>query len=84
VAATPHPRPNLTVPGFLVPFDCASRLCHSPSPQVSATNYKRHASGEPSGFTGFPLRTGRKRGYLLGDQMQKPPKEGQWLQIHYS
>ena len=84
--ATFHPRPNLiTVPRFLVPFACASRLHHSPSPQVSATDHKRHASGEPSGFTGFPLRAGRTRGCLLGDQMQRLPKEGhQWLQIHYS
>jgi hypothetical protein len=83
--STPRPRPNLTAPRLPFPFDCASRLRHSPHPPVFATNDKRHGSGEPSGLTGFPLRAGRKRGCLLRDQMQTPPKEGhQWSQIHSS
>ena len=83
--ATPRPRPNLTAPRLPFPFDCASRLRHSPHPPVFASYDKRHASAEPSGLTGFPLRAGRKSGCLLGDQTQTPPKEGhQWLQIHSS
>ena len=83
--ATPRPRPNLTAPRLPFPFDCASRLRHSPHPPVFATNDKRHGSGEPSSLTGFPLRAGKKRGCLLGQQMQTPPKEGhQWSQIHSS
>src|SRR6267378_3144857 len=53
--ATPRPRPNLTAPRLPCPFDCASRLRHSPHPPVFATNDKRHGSGEPSGLTGFWL-----------------------------
>jgi hypothetical protein len=83
--AAPRPRPNLTAPRLPFPFDCAFQLRHSPHPPVFATNHERHGSGEPSGLTGFPFRAGRKRDCLLGDQMQKPPKEKrQWLQIHYS
>ena len=83
--ATPRPRPNLTAPRLLLSLDCASRLRHSPHPQVFATNDKRRGSGEPSGFTGFSLRAGRTRGCFLGDQKQTPPREGhQWSQIHSS
>ena len=83
--ATPGPRPNLTAPRLLFSHNCASRLRHSPHPQVFATNDKRHGSGEPSGFTGFSLRAGRTRSCFLGHQMQKPPRQGhQWSQIHSS
>jgi hypothetical protein len=82
---TPRPRPNLTAPRLLFSLNCASRLLHSPYPQVFATNGKRHGSGEPSGFTGFSLRAGRTRSCFLGHQMQTPPTEGhQWSQIHSS
>jgi hypothetical protein len=84
-AATPRPRPNLTAPRHLFSLDYASRLRHSPHPQVFATNDKRHGSGEPSGFTGFSLRAGRTGSCFLGYQMQTPPREGhQWSQIHSS
>jgi hypothetical protein len=84
-AATPRPRPNLTAPRLLFSLDCASRLRHSPHPQVFATNDKRRGSGEPSGFTGFSLRAGRTRGCFLAHQMQTPRMEGhQWSQIHFS
>ena len=84
-AATPRPRPNLTAPRLLFSLDCASRLRHSPHPQVFASNDKRRGSGEPSGFTGFSLRAGRTRSCFLGHQMQTPPTEGhQWSQIHSS
>jgi hypothetical protein len=83
--ATPRPRPNLTAPRLLFSLDRASRLRHSPHPQVFATNDKRRGSGEPSGFTGFPLRAGRTRSCFLGHQMQTSPREGhQWSQIHSS
>ncbi len=83
--ATPRPRPNLTAPRLLFSLDRASRLRHSPHPQVFATNDKRHGSGEPSGFTGFSLRAGRTRSCFLGHQMHTPPTEGhQWSQIHSS
>jgi len=83
--ATPRPRPNLTAPHLLFSLNCASRLRHSPHPQVFATNDKRRGSGEPSGFTGFSLRAGRTRSCFLGHQMQTPPREGhQWSQIHSS
>jgi hypothetical protein len=56
-----------------------------PNAQVFATNDKRHGSGEPSGFIGFPLRAGSTRGSFSEDQTQTPPKEGhQWSQIHSS
>ena len=84
-AATPHPRPNLTAPRLLFSLNCASHLRHRPHPQVFSTNYKRHGSGEPSGFTGFSLRAGRTRSCFLGHQMHTPPTEGhQWSQIHSS
>jgi hypothetical protein len=83
--ATPRPRPNLTAPRLLFSLDCASRLRHSPHPQVFATNDKRRGSGEPSGFAGFSLRAGRTRSCFLGHQMHTPPTEGhQWSQIHSS
>lgn len=82
---TPRPRPNLTAPRLLFSLNYASRLRHSPHPQVFATNDKRRGSGEPSGFTGFSLRAGRTRGCFLGHQMQTPRTEGhQWSQIHFS
>jgi len=82
-AATPRPRPNLTTPRLLFSLNCASRLRHSPHPQVFATNDKRRGSGEPSGFTGFSLRAGRTRSCFLGHHMNTPPTEGhQWSQIH--
>ena len=84
-AATPRPRPNLTAPRLLFSLDCASRLRHSPHPQVFASNDKRRGSGEPSGFTGFSLRAGRTGSCFLGHQMQTPPTEGhQWSQTHSS
>ena len=53
--------------------------------QASATNDKRNGSGEPSGFTGFPLRAGSTRACLLEDQRQTPPRKGHsWSQIHSS
>jgi hypothetical protein len=83
--ATPRPRPNLTAPRLLLSLNCASRLRHSPHPQIFATNYQRHGSGEPSGFTGSSLRAGRTRSCFLGHQMQTPPtEEHQWSQIHSS
>ena len=83
--ATPRPRPNLTAPSLPFSLNCASRLRHSPHPQVFATNDKRRGLGEPSGFTGYSLRAGRTRGCFLGDQLQTPPREGhQWSQIHSS
>ena len=84
-AATPRPRPNLTAPRLLFSLNCASRLRHSPHPQVFATNDNRRGSGEPSGFTGFSLRAGRTRSCFFGHQMHTPPTEGhQWSQIHFS
>jgi hypothetical protein len=83
--ATPRPRPNLTAPRLLFSLNCASRLRHSPHPQVFVTNDKRRGSGEPSGFTGFSLRAGRTRSCFLGHQIHTPPTEGhQWSQIHSS
>ena len=81
-AATPRPRRNLTVPRLLSLCDCALGFRHSPHPQVFATNDKRHGSGKPSGFTGFPLHTGETRGRFLKGQRQTPSMEGhQWSQI---
>ena len=62
--------PNLTVPRFLFPFERASRPRQRPDPRVSATNHKRHGSGEPSGFIGLPLRPGRTRNRFLEEQIQ--------------
>jgi hypothetical protein len=77
--------PNLAAPCLLFHFDCASGLRHGPHRQASATNDKRNGSGEPSGFTGFPLRVGSTRACLLEDQRQTPPREGhQCSQIHSS
>ncbi len=84
-AATPRPRPSLTTPRLLFSLNYASRLRHTPHPQVFATNDKRRGSGEPSGFTGFSLRAGRTRSCFLGHQIHTPPTEGhQWSQIHFS
>jgi hypothetical protein len=84
-AATPRPWPNLAAPRLLFLFDCAFGFRHSPHRQVSAVKDKRHGSGEPSAFTGSPLRAGSTRGCFLKDQRQTPSREGhQWSQIHSS
>jgi hypothetical protein len=81
--AAPHPRPNLTAPDLPFSPNCASNFRHSPHPQVSATNDKRRGSGEPSGFTGFPLLAISTGGRFSEDQEQPPAREGhQWSQIH--
>jgi hypothetical protein len=56
--ATPDPRPNLTAPRHPSRCDFAPLKRHSPDHDVLAPNYKRRASGGPSGLNGLSLRAG--------------------------
>ena len=54
--ATPDPRPNLTAPSHPPRCDLAPLKRHSPDHFVFAPNYKRRASGGPSGLNGLSPR----------------------------